>query len=170
MLRHLVVHADTCELWDAEIDLKSMIWASQYLTPPFRFVTTTTLPHLPFADGYFDLIYAGSVFTHIADLAMAWLLEVKRVLSPTGRAFLSFHDEHTAQILLTQDSASLNAKLIRGVKEKYELIAFDRWPEYWGTCVFYSDEFLAKTLKPVFTVRGLHREAYGYQTAAVLMA
>lgn len=53
-------------------------------TPSFRFVTTTTLPHLPFADGYFHMIHAGSVFTHIADLAEAWLLEIRRVLARAG--------------------------------------------------------------------------------------
>lgn len=29
---------------------------------------------LKFADGYFDVIYGGSVFTHIDDLADAWFL------------------------------------------------------------------------------------------------
>jgi SAM-dependent methyltransferase len=49
----------------------------------------------PFPDGYFDCIYAGSVFTHIADFEEAWLLELSRVLAPRGFAVLTFHPERT---------------------------------------------------------------------------
>jgi len=46
-----------------------MLWCQQRMSPLFKFATTTSFPHLPFEDGYFDFVYAGSVFTHITDLA-----------------------------------------------------------------------------------------------------
>ena len=98
MLRHLRPFADTCELWGLEISSDCMFWCKQYLTPPFHFATTTTIPHLPFADGYFNLIYCGSLFTHIDDLAEAWLLELRRALSPSGRLFITLHDRHTVEL------------------------------------------------------------------------
>jgi SAM-dependent methyltransferase len=69
-------------------------------TPCRYFCTTTTAPHLPFEDGYFDLIYAGSVFTHIADLADAWFLELKRIVRPGGRLYITVHDKHTIDLAL----------------------------------------------------------------------
>jgi ubiquinone/menaquinone biosynthesis C-methylase UbiE len=63
------------------------------------FANTTTLPHVPYEDNYFDLIYAGSVFTHIADLADAWLLELKRILRPGGMLYVTVHDDHTLEVL-----------------------------------------------------------------------
>ena len=49
-----------------------------------NFATVTTAPHLPFADGYFDFAYCSSVFTHISDLADAWLLELRRIVRSGG--------------------------------------------------------------------------------------
>jgi len=68
MIRWLKPFADTCEIWGTDISSDHIFWAKKYLRPPFNFATTTTIPHLPFEDKYFDFIYAGSVFTHIDDL------------------------------------------------------------------------------------------------------
>jgi ubiquinone/menaquinone biosynthesis C-methylase UbiE len=114
------------------------MWANRHLRPPFRFVTPTTLPHLPFADGYFQMIYAGSVFTHIADLADAWLLELRRVLAPGGRAYLTFHDSHTRTLLNTTYAdvpLAQKAKRLALFDGDFALLAGDRWPEYGGTQV-----------------------------------
>ena len=78
--------ASTAEFWGADISAEHILWANRHLRPPFRFVTThDPAAPLPFGDGSFQMIYAGSVFTHIADLADAWLLELRRVLAPGGR-------------------------------------------------------------------------------------
>ena len=41
---------------------------------PFHFAVTIIVPQLPFEDNHFDLIYAGSVLTHIDDPVKSWLL------------------------------------------------------------------------------------------------
>src|SRR6266851_2869045 len=69
MMRWFDDFADRCEVWGVDISARHVIWCQEHLSPPFNFATVTTAPHLPFEDGYFDLIYCGSVFTHIADLA-----------------------------------------------------------------------------------------------------
>ena len=58
------------EFWGVDIDAYAIDWIASRLTPPFNFAVTTTEPHLPFPDAYFDLIYAGSVFTHMTDSPM----------------------------------------------------------------------------------------------------
>src|SRR5438270_7265769 len=63
MIRWLGDSVERREVWGADIQAEHIIWCQQHLSPPFRFVTVTTAPHLPFEDRYFDLIYCGSVFT-----------------------------------------------------------------------------------------------------------
>jgi len=169
MLRHFASEAANAEFWGADISAEHILWANRHLRPPFRFVMTTTLPHVPFPDGYFHLVYAGSVFTHIADLADAWLLEVRRIIAPGGRAFLTFHDSHTLRLLDgPQVDAPLTRRLVGAPRSGFGLLAIDRWPEYGGTQVFYSDEYLMATLTAVFRVLAVHPEAHGYQTAAIV--
>ena len=47
-------------------------------------------PPLPFPDDTFDVVYAISVWTHLAqDAAKEWLNEIKRILKPGGLALLT---------------------------------------------------------------------------------
>lgn len=67
VMRHLIDITAEGEVWGADLDSTRMDWCRSNLTPPFRFLTLNTAPHLPFEDNYFDLIIGGSVFTHITD-------------------------------------------------------------------------------------------------------
>lgn len=100
MLRWLYDVSDRCEIWGADIEAPCIVWAGQNLSPSFHFVTISSLAHLPFEDRYFDLIFAGSVFTHIEDMAQAWFLELRRVLKPGGVLYVTIHDKHTIELLL----------------------------------------------------------------------
>src|SRR5215211_2496849 len=99
MLRQLRKIAESGEAWGVDINGSQMMWCQRHLSPPFKFATTTSFPHLPFEDGYFDLIYSFSVFTHICDLAEAWLLELKRILKRGGVLYLTVHDNHTIDLI-----------------------------------------------------------------------
>ncbi len=174
--RWLVPWADHCEIWGTDISAQHIMWCQQHLTPPLHFATTTIFPHLPFEDGYFDVIYGGSVFTHIDDLADAWFLELRRLLRPGGRLFITIHDRKTVEILANADDT-------RWWVVRYRM-QLGRHPEY-GTFsrsefgmftigrgtrsqVFYDVEFLGRKLSPFFRVRSATEQAYGYQTALVL--
>jgi SAM-dependent methyltransferase len=98
MIRWLNGFAEQCEIWGVDISAEHIIWCQQHLSPPFNFAAVTTSPHLPFEDGYFDLIYCGSVFTHIADLADAWLLELKRIARPGGKLYVTVHDRQCSRL------------------------------------------------------------------------
>ena len=74
----------TAEFWACDIDGESVEWMQQNLCPPFRAFRNDAEPPLPFEDGSLDLIYAYSVFTHLAHSWSAWLLELHRVLKPGG--------------------------------------------------------------------------------------
>jgi SAM-dependent methyltransferase len=109
MLRFFPHRTDQSELWGVDINGRYIDWCQSHLGSPFRFATITTAPHLPFEDRYFDLVFCGSVFTHITDLADAWLLEIRRVLRNGGYAYLTIQDKTSMAILLSRYSEAISA-------------------------------------------------------------
>src|SRR6185503_803779 len=107
LLRFYPYKPGSSELWGLDINAKYISWCQSHLSPPFLFATTTNLPHLPFEDNYFDLVYCGSVFTHITDLADAWFLELRRVLRKGGYAYITIQDKTSMQILLSAFSKTI---------------------------------------------------------------
>jgi ubiquinone/menaquinone biosynthesis C-methylase UbiE len=165
MLRCLEDVADKCEIWGADISGDHIAWCKQYLTPPFHFFTTTQHAHLPFADNYFDLIYAGSVFTHIDDLADAWMLELRRVMKPGGRLYITIHDEHTVRVLEKEKPdlyKTLSCRPDFYQRNDYNMFTIGR---FMRSQVFYDSAYLANRWKPFFEPLSITPEAYGFQTA-----
>lgn len=175
MLRHLP-RPEGCELWGVDINAERIAWAQQYLPPPFRFAVTTTAPHLPFEDRYFDLVYGLSVFTHISDLADAWLLEVVRVLRPGGFAYLTIHDEHSVDLLLKGYGGPGRrielADVLRRFDEETGVLSRD-WVYFAlhadpAAQVFHDSAYLRERWGRFAEPETMEREAADYQTAVVL--
>jgi Methylase involved in ubiquinone/menaquinone biosynthesis len=93
VLRHFEHEAQGGRFWGCDIDQPSIEWGESKLNPPFRFFVNGLLPPLPLPDHALDLIWAMSVFTHIADQWAAWLLEMHRLLGPGGVLIASFLGE-----------------------------------------------------------------------------
>jgi SAM-dependent methyltransferase len=90
-LRQFAAEAEhTAEFSGCDIDPASIDWVTAHLCPPFRAFRNEADPPLPFADGSLDLVYAYSVFTHLADSWSAWLLEIHRVLAPGATLIATF--------------------------------------------------------------------------------
>jgi SAM-dependent methyltransferase len=68
-------------------------WLNANLNPPVSGFVSAPSPPLPRDDDSYDLVYAFSVFTHITDAWVAWLIELHRVLSPGGWLIASFLGE-----------------------------------------------------------------------------
>jgi ubiquinone/menaquinone biosynthesis C-methylase UbiE len=181
MIRWLDDFAKQCEIWGVDISANHIIWCQQHLSPPFNFATVTTAPHLPFEDGYFDLIYCGSVFTHIADLADAWLLELKRIVRRGGRLYITIHDRHTADLIINHpekvydtgglvDDEPRNLLLSYQRKEDFSSLDFNMFTISRGPMsqVYYDIDYLRQHWGRFLNVLSVTPEAYGYQTAIVL--
>jgi SAM-dependent methyltransferase len=85
VLRHLLPEAETGEVWGCDIDPPSIAWLRDNLVPPLHvFVNDLEPPLRGIEDGFFDVVFASSVFTHITDAWARWLLELHRVLRPGG--------------------------------------------------------------------------------------
>jgi len=170
MIRHLPEIALNAELWGVDVSAEHIRWCIDNLTPAIHFATTTIVPHLPFEDRYFDLIFCGSVFTHIEDIQESWLLELGRVLRPSGKLYITIHDEHTVSLLDTHRDNQL-AKFMqeqptyRSNKNDFNMIVVGR-----GTSsqVFYSSRYFQFIIPPIFRWISLTPEAYGYQSAVIL--
>lgn len=183
MIRHLKGFADSCEIWGVDVDAPLINWCKGNLSPPFHFATTTTIPHLPFADAYFDFIYTGSVFTHIDDLAEAWLLELRRLLSERGRLYITIHDRHTIALLdagyfydktgyfTKNKEVELTTKLNSNQtyqKEKREFGMLVIGRDY-SSQVFYDIDYFRKVAAAcMYDVLSVTEEAYGHQTGVLL--
>ena len=173
MIRWLKPLAEMAEIWGCDISSEHIYWASLNLRPPFNFLTNTTVPHLPFSDEYFNLIYAGSVFTHIDDLAMAWLLEMRRILKKDARLYITIQEKHSMEVLKNNplyEKSWIRKYLIENplfiaTKNDYKMIVGLRGPR---SQVFYDLDYFTNSVQTFFEVLSVKREAYGFQTALVL--
>lgn len=93
VLRQFAPTAREAEFWGCDLDTPSIEWLQKNLSPPFQIFESGEEPGLPQEDGFFDLIYAYSVYTHFTDNWAGWLLEHHRVLADGGLLFATFLGE-----------------------------------------------------------------------------
>jgi SAM-dependent methyltransferase len=139
----------------------------------------TSVPHLPFEDGSFDLAYCGSVFTHIRELADAWLLELRRVVRSGGHIYVTIHDKRSVELLLGDPGRFPDvpwfgdfAELMRDIDRRASISRRD-WKLFWQgydpySQVFYDLDYLVRRWSGYCQVVAVREEAYQYQTALVL--
>ena len=99
-LRHFLDEARQGELWGADIDSRSIAWLEQNLCPPLHVRLSREAPPLGLEYGSFGLIWALSVFTHLTDSSIPWLLELHRLLRPEGLMIATYMGRWTSEELL----------------------------------------------------------------------
>jgi SAM-dependent methyltransferase len=169
------------DVWVVDIDGPAITWAQQNLPSNLNFFMNTTSPHLPFRDDSFNFIFAESVFTHIAELADAWLLELARVMNKDrGLAIISINDERAIENLEKINPPKYNEMgkciytgprkalgLIKDLKEPFGKLTFNEGP--WQTGVWYSNEFILSRLNKIFDIIEIIPYYHSmYQTAYIL--
>lgn len=89
-LEHL---GSSSSLHGTDIDARAMAWAEANI-PWSQSKVNQPLPPLDYPDGFFDLVFSHSVFTHIDEHYQdQWLTELRRVVKPGGYVILSLHGE-----------------------------------------------------------------------------
>jgi SAM-dependent methyltransferase len=79
----------------ADIDSEAIAWCNRSMSDVAKFVVNPAMPPAPFEDGFFDLIYSVSVFTHLPeDMELAWIAEMARLLAPQGILVASLHGDN----------------------------------------------------------------------------
>jgi SAM-dependent methyltransferase len=177
------------QVWGADVWSTAILWCQDHLSPPCWFVNTTMAPHLPFEDRSLDLVYCGSVFTHIDELAEAWFLELHRVLAPGGRLFFSVNDRHAVEIFegrgRPEDYPRFHERT--GGREEWERFVaevqadaqyrrFVAGDAYMVTLardtliphVMWDSEVLAQRLAYGYRLKAVTPASYGHQTTVLL--
>jgi SAM-dependent methyltransferase len=74
-----------------DVDARAIGWCAEHLRRT-HCILNDPLPPSPFDEGAFDLIWCGSVFTHLdEDRQDRWLKELHRILAPGGLLLASLH-------------------------------------------------------------------------------
>jgi SAM-dependent methyltransferase len=111
-LRHFLAEAETAEVWGADIDARSIEWLQQNLCPPLRVMRCDPEPPLRLESGSFDLVWAVSVFTHLADSSLAWLRDLHRLLKPSGLLIATYMGRWNSELLAgeawDEDTSGMN--------------------------------------------------------------
>jgi len=163
-LRHFLDEAEHAEFHGCDIDGRSIAWLSEHLSPPLHVFQNGEAPGLQCPDGFFDLAYALSVFTHLGDDWAGWLLELRRVLKPDGLLLATFLNEAHWEIYgrgeWDEDRVGMN--VIR---------KWNPWDDG-GPIVFHSEWWIREHWGRAFDVVFLERrdpaDAAGGQGAALL--
>jgi SAM-dependent methyltransferase len=91
LARHLPAMTDA-EIYGVDYNRRLVAWCAANLKG--KFSRNRLRPPLAFPDGYFDVVYLMSVFTHLRPQTQReWLAELRRVIRPGGVALVTFHDE-----------------------------------------------------------------------------
>ncbi len=188
MLRWLTHLAPETQLWGTDIWSSAILWCQDHLSPPCYFATNTAVPHLPFEDRSFGLVYCGSVSTHLDDLAETWFLELHRILRPGGRLYFSVNDHNAVRVFDGHADPDAYPRYYERGGGKHN---WDAWiemiaqhPDYqrfrsgnaymvtmgrsMSAHVMWDSEALCRRLAYGYAKCSITPEAYGHQTAILL--
>jgi SAM-dependent methyltransferase len=188
MLRWLAHLAPEVQLWGTDIWSSAVLWCQDHLSPPCYFATNTMDPHLPFEDRSFGLVFCGSVFTHLDDLAEAWFLELHRILRPGGRLFFSVNDQHAVRVFEGEGNQDQYTRyyerttgkqawevFVRALHSRPDYERFRRGEAYMFTMgrsmtahVMWDTDVLCRRLEYGYRRLAVTPESYGHQTTVLL--
>jgi SAM-dependent methyltransferase len=111
-LRHFLPEAQVAEIWGVDIAADSIEALMREFHPPLNARVCGYWPPLGLEYSSFDLAWAISVFTHLTDNSIAWLLELHRLLKPDGLLIATYmgrwHSELLTGELWDEDKVGMN--------------------------------------------------------------
>lgn len=171
MLRCLKEFKDVCELWGCDISQHHVSWCEQNFPEQYKWLSTTTLAHLPFEDRYFDLIYAGSVFSHMGASADAWLMELARVIRPGGTLYITVVTRESMERYLrewpTLEFSRDARKRLSPDQLRSDFVAAVIGRSPWQHVV-YDVEYFKRKCERMFDVVSVTPNVYSFQWAFLL--
>ncbi len=150
-------------LYAVDTDRDAIEWCRQNLAT-VESQSNAAQPPLPFEDGYFDFIYAVSVFTHLGPaMEQQWLGELKRLLRPGGIALLTVYSAATIE---SYGAAMRREVEERGIvfKESPKLEGF--FPGWYQTC-FRSEAYTRRVFGRFLPILEYRPEGMGYLDAVI---
>jgi SAM-dependent methyltransferase len=134
-----------------DVDKRAIRWCERHLAHG-RWVVNDPLPPSPFDGGAFDLIWCGSVFTHLDERRQdLWLRELRRILKPDGVLLATMHGRASWEPRLRAKDA---ARLTR------EGILFARLGDDagihpdWYQVAWHTEEYVRRHWASILEIRG----------------
>ncbi len=139
-LRQFLAEAEQgAEMWGSDIDGSSIAWLQANLCPPLHAVENGIDPPLGFDAASFDLIWALSVFTHLTDNSLPWLVELHRLLKPGGMLLATYMGRYNGEAFTEEpwDEDRIGMNVLRHDQDWDEggpmVLMSDWWVEsHWG--------------------------------------
>lgn len=169
VFRHFAAQTDRWETWTSDFRLSSVRWNLQHFTPQVKVLSNTSTPTLPLPDGYFDLVTAYSVFTHIDEPETGWLAELRRILRVGGLALLTVHDETTwrgnpawRERFKAESGVDLGPDL-----PPWKSVSTWRQDDPYNCNVFHGPDYLQRVWGGLFEILSVTPGAVGEQAAVL---
>lgn len=156
-LRHLLTEAEQAEIWGCDIDRLSIDWVTENLSPPIHALVNGEQPPLPFESASFDLVFALSVFSHLADNWANWLVELHRVLGDDGLLVATFHGRGTWGLGVAGSSGAPFDEDRIGMHVEHFGSGFE---DSWGPAVYLSEWWLRAHWGRAFEMESIEPEGF----------
>jgi SAM-dependent methyltransferase len=174
VFRHFYCQGEIDEVYACDSNKVNIQWCKAYFPPDIRVFLNSFYPGLPFADGYFDMVTAFSVFTHIDDFEDGWLLELSRILKPDGIAYITIHDETAWEVMpphlqkLIASSPGATGVDFKGPMPSARMVfpAGDQAP--YGLNVFHRQDHVQRFWDRYFRIVEIVPQGHHFQTVLVL--
>lgn len=182
VLRHFAIQRPDLHCWGADINLRHVEWLRLFLPTHLRIFQNTILPHLPIEDNSLTLVTAFSVFTHIDDLDLAWIAELRRIIKPGGFLYLTIHSERTWQEMkpgvpiydaLVRMSAHIpdyhvSETFLQGPLPKDKTVLYWDVAQNYNSNVFHHTDYVRREWGRFFDVADIIPCGSGYQDVVLL--
>jgi len=135
------------ERWGSDYNSKTISWCQQHWSN-IHFINNGLEPPIPAEDGFFDVVYCISVFTHLSEsLHHQWAVEIFRLLKPGGLFIATFHGEAFRDQLTNGE---------KGLFDSGKLVVRDNFREgKKDYTAYHGDDFIRHLLAPFNDVRRL---------------
>lgn len=154
--------------YGTDIDEPAFRWCRRHL-PLANWSTNPDLPPTGYEDGFFDFVFALSVFTHLDEaLQEAWMTEFRRILKPGGVALITLHGEAFLKRLSTACRHIGEEGGIIHTVGRTGALKLDGLPDYYQTTYHLRSRVLGRWSR-LFEVLGYEEKAINGQQDAVLL-
>ena len=176
VLRHFAINSEIGRTIGCDINRRHVEWILNFLPRKIEVCQNTSIPTLPFEDDSVDLLSAFSVFTHIENFDIAWMMELKRILRPGGIAWITFLSEQlwsnmkeTSTLYKSWSNHPEFVEQHRRQNKEFDSMVFRRRTDRsYSSVVFYNTEFLSDRWGRFLNVLEVRRQVPTYQDVMIL--
>ncbi|MDG1875019.1 MAG: methyltransferase domain-containing protein [Mariniblastus sp.] len=181
VLRHFAAQTEIPEIWGSDINGRHVRWLYENMPHTVKPIFNHCIPSLPIRDNSVDVISAFSVFTHIDTFETCWLAELRRIMSDSGIAYLTVHNEDTWAAIrekiddpknrliqsLIKIDPDFRENLAKQMPDTKTVYRFEQSGPYRAQ-VFHSNNYLQQVWGRFFTIEEILPLHHVRQTVLVL--